>query len=186
MTSSGTSPGSAGAPPPATAPRSVMSADDVRRAITRIGHEIVERHHGLDDVVIVGLQRGGVWIAEQLAEALARIDGVARVRHGSIDVSFYRDDVGLRPIVPGRVTDIPVRLDGLDVVLVDDVLFTGRTVRAALDALNDHGRPRTIQLAVMVDRGHRELPIRPDYVGKNLPTSRDEDVTVSADGVVLR
>jgi pyrimidine operon attenuation protein / uracil phosphoribosyltransferase len=177
---------SAGAPPPAPAERTVMSADDVRRAITRIGHEIVERHHGLDDVVIVGLQRGGVWIAEQLAGALARIDGVGNVQVGSLDVSFYRDDVGLRPIVPGRVTDIPVRLDGLDVVLVDDVLFTGRTVRAALDALNDHGRPRTVQLAVMVDRGHRELPIRPDYVGKNLPTSRDEDVSVSPEGVVLR
>ena len=104
---------------------------------------------------------------------------------GSLDVSFYRDDVGLRPIVPGSVTDLPVTLDGANVVLVDDVLFTGRTVRAALDALNDHGRPRTVQLAVIVDRGHRELPIRPDYVGKNLPTSRAETVIVNTDGVVL-
>jgi pyrimidine operon attenuation protein/uracil phosphoribosyltransferase len=170
-------------PPPS---RTVMSADDVRRAITRIGHEIAERHRGVDGLVIVGLQRGGVWIAEQLAAALGRIEASDSIVLGSLDVSFYRDDVGLRPIVPGRVTDIPVRLDGLDVVLVDDVLFTGRTVRAALDALNDHGRPRSVQLAVLVDRGHRELPIRPDYVGKNLPTSRTEDVTVTEEGVVLR
>jgi pyrimidine operon attenuation protein/uracil phosphoribosyltransferase len=161
-----------------------MSADDVRRAVTRIGHEIVERNHGLDGVVLVGLQRGGVWIAELLADALRRIDGIGQVQVGTLDVSFYRDDVGLRPIVPARVTDLPP-LDGACVVLVDDVLFTGRTVRAALDALNDHGRPRAVQLAVIVDRGHRELPIRPDYVGKNLPTSRAENVTVSDEGVVI-
>lgn len=164
--------------------RVVMSADDVRRAITRIGHEIVERNHGLDGVVLVGLQRGGVWIADQLADALRRIEGAGEVRVGSIDVSFYRDDVGLRPIVPAHVTDLPP-LDGTCVVLVDDVLFTGRTVRAALDALHDHGRPRAVQLAVIVDRGHRELPIRPDYVGKNLPTARSENVTVSDAGVVI-
>jgi pyrimidine operon attenuation protein/uracil phosphoribosyltransferase len=162
-----------------------MSADDVRRAITRIGHEIVERNHGTDGVVLVGLQRGGVWIAQQLQAALGRIDGIGEVPVGTLDVSFYRDDVGMRPIVPGTVTDIPGTLDGAHVVLVDDVLFTGRTVRAALDALNDHGRPRTVQLAVIVDRGHRELPIRPDYVGKNLPTSRNEDVAVTIDGVEL-
>lgn len=167
------------------APRQVMSADDVRRAITRIGHEIVERNHGADTVVLVGLQRGGVWIAEQLRESMSRIDGVGEVPLGTLDVSFYRDDVGLRPIVPGSVTDLPGPLDGRDVVLVDDVLFTGRTVRAALDALNDHGRPRTVQLAVVVDRGHRELPIRPDYVGKNLPTARQETVHVTSDGVEL-
>jgi pyrimidine operon attenuation protein/uracil phosphoribosyltransferase len=162
-----------------------MSADDVRRAITRIGHEIVERNHGVDGVVLVGLQRGGVWIARQLAGSMAAIDGVGEVPVGTLDVSFYRDDVGIRPIVPGSVTDLPRSLDGAHVVLVDDVLFTGRTVRAALDALNDHGRPRTVQLAVIVDRGHRELPIRPDYVGKNLPTSRSEDVRVTAEGVRL-
>jgi pyrimidine operon attenuation protein / uracil phosphoribosyltransferase len=162
-----------------------MSPDDVRRAITRIGHEIVERNHGADTVVLVGLQRGGVWIARQLQESMQRIDGVGEVPLGTLDVSFYRDDVGLRPIVPGSVTDIPGSLDGRNVVLVDDVLFTGRTVRAALDALNDHGRPRSVQLAVVVDRGHRELPIRPDYVGKNLPTSRHENVNVTADGVEL-
>jgi len=104
---------------------------------------------------------------------------------GALDVSFHRDDVGLRPIVPGSVTSIPVSLDGTTVVLVDDVLFTGRTVRAALEALNEYGRPRAVQLAVIIDRGHRELPIRPDYVGKNLPTAGDEDVRVSAAGVVI-
>lgn len=165
--------------------RAVMSADDIRRAITRIGHEIVERNHGTDDLVIVGLQRGGVWIADLLAEAIGRIEGTGAVPTGSLDVSLYRDDVGLRPIVPGSVTSLPRRLDGATVVLVDDVLFTGRTVRAALDALSDHGRPRAVQLAVIVDRGHRELPIRPDYVGKNLPTARAESVHVTADGVVL-
>jgi pyrimidine operon attenuation protein/uracil phosphoribosyltransferase len=162
-----------------------MSADDVRRAITRIAHEIVERNHGVADVVVVGMERGGVWIAEAVAAALDRIEAPTSVPHGSLDVSLYRDDVGLRPIVPGSVTDIPGSLDGKHVVLVDDVLFTGRTVRAALDALTDHGRPASIQLAVMVDRGHRELPIRPDYVGKNLPTSRSEDVRVTSDGVVI-
>ena len=170
---------------PGSGPRQVMSADDVRRAITRIGHEIVERNHGIDDVVLVGLQRGGVWIAEQLQATLRRIDGAGEVPLGTLDVSFYRDDVGIRPIVPGSVTDIPGSLDGTHVVLVDDVLFTGRTVRAALDAITDHGRPRTVQLAVIVDRGHREVPIRPDYVGKNLPTSRQEDVAATADGVWL-
>ena len=104
---------------------------------------------------------------------------------GTLDVAFYRDDIGLRPVMPEAVTSIPGDLNGKHVVLVDDVLFTGRTIRAALDALTDFGRPRTVQLAVMVDRGHRELPIRPDYVGKNLPTSREEDVRVGADGVVI-
>jgi pyrimidine operon attenuation protein / uracil phosphoribosyltransferase len=166
-------------------PREVLSADDVRRALTRIAHEVAERNHGTEDLVVVGLQRGGVWIARQLADALTEIAGGVVVPLGSLDVSFHRDDVGLRPIVPGSVTDIPVALDGKAVVLVDDVLFTGRTVRAALEALNDYGRPRSVQLAVVVDRGHRELPIRPDYVGKNLPTSREEDVRVGADGVVI-
>ncbi|MEO5723538.1 MAG: bifunctional pyr operon transcriptional regulator/uracil phosphoribosyltransferase PyrR [Ilumatobacteraceae bacterium] len=165
-------------------PREVLSADDVRRALTRIAHEIAERNHGTEALVVVGLQRGGVWIAHELAGNLAAI-GNAEVPVGLLDVSFHRDDVGIRPIVPGSVTDIPVNLDGHAVVLVDDVLFTGRTVRAALEALNDYGRPRSVQLAVIVDRGHRELPIRPDYVGKNLPTSRDEDVQVTADGVTI-
>jgi pyrimidine operon attenuation protein / uracil phosphoribosyltransferase len=164
--------------------RQVMSADDVRRALTRIAHEIVERNHGSDGVVVIGLQRGGVWIARQLGELIAGID--AEVPVGSLDVSFHRDDVGIRPIVPGTVTDVPVSLDGRTVVLTDDVLFTGRTVRAALEALNDYGRPSAVQLAVIVDRGHRELPIRPDYIGKNLPTSAAEDVAATAEGVVIR
>jgi len=166
--------------------RTVLSADDVGRALTRIAHEIVERNHGAAQLVLVGLQRGGVWMAEALAALLAAIDPAHPVPVGALDVSFHRDDVGLRPIVPGSVTDIPVTLDGRTVVLTDDVLFTGRTVRAALEALNDYGRPRAVQLAVMVDRGHRELPIRPDFVGKNLPTSRDELVAATRAGVTIR
>jgi pyrimidine operon attenuation protein/uracil phosphoribosyltransferase len=166
-------------------PVEVMSAPDVGRALTRIAHEIVERNHGVAQVVLVGLQRGGVWIADELAEALGAIEPATPVPSGRLDVSFHRDDVGLRPIVPGRVTDIPVPVDGRVVVLVDDVLFTGRTVRAALEAVNEYGRPQAVQLAVLVDRGHRELPIRPDFVGKNLPTSRDEDVVVAPTGVVI-
>lgn len=166
--------------------RTVLSADDVRRALTRIAHEIVERNHGVEGVVLVGLQRGGVWIADALAGILSDIDAEHTVPVGSLDVSLFRDDVGLRPIVPGSVTDIPVSLDGTTVVLTDDVLFTGRTVRAALEALNEYGRPRVVQLAVIVDRGHRELPIRPDYVGKNLPTSREENVTATVEGVTIR
>ena len=162
----------------------VMDADAVRRAVTRIAHEISERNAGLDDVVLVGLQTGGVPLSLALGEALETIDSV-EVPVGTLDVAFYRDDIGLRPVMPEAVTSIPVELTGSHVVLVDDVLFTGRTIRAALDALTDFGRPRTVQLAVMVDRGHRELPIRPDYVGKNLPTRRDEAVDVHADGVDL-
>jgi pyrimidine operon attenuation protein/uracil phosphoribosyltransferase len=162
----------------------VMDADDVRRAIWRMAHEILERNHGVEGVVLVGLQTGGVGMAEAFAEALEEIDGTAPPL-GSLDVALFRDDIGIRPVLPEAVTEIPVDLDGATVVLVDDVLFTGRTIRAALDALNGFGRPRSVQLAVMVDRGHRELPIRPDYVGKNLPTRRDEMVNVSPSGVDL-
>ena len=162
----------------------VMDADDLRRAVTRIAHEVIERNHGLDDVVLIGLQTGGVWLAERLAEAFEQIEGT-KVPVATLDVAFYRDDIGLRPVLPEAVTDITADLTGKAIVLVDDVLFTGRTIRAALDALTDYGRPRAVQLAVMVDRGHRELPIRPDYVGKNLPTRRDEMVDVHADGVDL-
>ena len=166
--------------------RTVLTADDVRRALTRIAHEIVERNQGIERLAVVGLQRGGVWMAKELADLLSAIDPQHAVPLGSLDVSFHRDDVGLRPIVPASVTDIAGSLDGRTVVLVDDVLFTGRTVRAALEALNDYGRPAAVQLAVLVDRGHRELPIRPDYVGKNLPTSRDESVVATADGVTIQ
>ena len=162
----------------------VLSADDLQRATWRMAHEIIERNLGLDGVMLIGLQTGGVPLAERLAEALQQIEGVA-VPIGRLDVAFYRDDIGMRPVLPESVTEIPGDITGHTVVLVDDVLFTGRTIRAALDALNDHGRARQVQLAVMIDRGHRELPIRPDYVGKNLPTRRDEAVDVTADGVDL-
>jgi pyrimidine operon attenuation protein / uracil phosphoribosyltransferase len=161
-----------------------MNAEDVERATWRMAHEVIERSKGLDGVVLIGLQTGGVRLSHRLAEAMQRIDGT-EVPVGALDVAFYRDDIGLRPVLPEAVTDIPFDLTGLTVVLVDDVLFTGRTIRAALDALTDHGRPRAVQLAVMVDRGHRELPIRPDFVGKNLPTRRDEVVDVTDDGVDL-
>jgi pyrimidine operon attenuation protein/uracil phosphoribosyltransferase len=159
-----------------------MNADDMRRAITRIAHEIIEFNKGLDDVVLVGLQTGGVPLAGRLAEALDAIEGT-EVPVGSLDVAFYRDDIGLRPVLPEAVTDISFDLTGKTVVLVDDVLFTGRTVRAALEAVNELGRPRAVQLAVLVDRGHRELPIRADFVGKNLPTKAAEDVRVRLQGV---
>ncbi len=162
----------------------VMSADDVRRALRRIAHEIVERNHGTEDLVVIGLAAGGTPLAADIARLLVEIDG-GEVPLGSLDVSFYRDDIGTRAVLPNSVTQVPVDLTGKVVVLVDDVLFTGRTVRAALDALADHGRARAVQLAVMIDRGHRELPIRPDFVGKNLPTRRDELVMVTADGVAL-
>jgi len=160
----------------------VMDVDQIRRAVKRMAHEIVERNGGLDGLVIVGLQTGGVEPAIHLVEALETIEGV-RVPLGTVDVAFHRDDIGLRPVLPEAPTDIPIELDARTVVLVDDVLFTGRTVRAALDALQDFGRPRAVQLAVMVDRGHRELPIRADYVGKNLPTARSEAVAVTMKSV---
>ncbi|MEO7398745.1 MAG: bifunctional pyr operon transcriptional regulator/uracil phosphoribosyltransferase PyrR [Ilumatobacteraceae bacterium] len=173
----------------------MLGADDIRRAITRIAHEVIERNRGLEGVVLIGLRRGGVWIAEQLAAEIGTISqgvGASRVGApgrgvpvGAVDVSMYRDDIGMRPISPASVTDIPFALDDAIVVLVDDVLFTGRTVRAALDAIHEYGRPRIVQLAVLVDRGHRELPIRPDFVGKNLPSSTGEDVRVSPHGVVI-
>ena len=164
--------------------KQVLGPDDVRRAITRMAHEIIERNHGTDRVALIGIQQGGVWLADALGEAIARIDASsAPVPVGSVDASLYRDDIGLRPVSPGAVSDLRFDVNGTTVVLVDDVLYTGRTVRAALDAVGDYGRPRAVQLAVLVDRGHRELPIRPDFVGKNLPTRRDETVDVAADGV---
>ena len=160
----------------------VFDADDLRRAHTRIAHEIVERNHGATDVVLIGLYTRGVAVAHRLAEAIERFEGVA-VPVGAIDVAFYRDDIGLRRIQPLGPTEVPVDITGRVVVLVDDVLFTGRTARAALEAITELGRPRAVQLAVLVDRGHRELPIRADYVGKNLPTKAAEDVRVRLRGV---
>ena len=156
----------------------VLDAAAVSRAVRRMAHEIIEANKGLDDVVLIGLQTGGVPFAEAIAAALVEIESV-EVPVGKLDVAFYRDDINLRPVLPEAVTEIDFDLSRKVVVLVDDVLFTGRTIRAALDAIIDQGRPRAIQLAVMVDRGHRELPIRPDYVGKNLPTRRNEAVNAT-------
>jgi pyrimidine operon attenuation protein/uracil phosphoribosyltransferase len=161
-----------------------MNSEDVRRATWRMAHEIIERNPVTSDLVLIGLQTGGVWIAHRLAQIIGEVTGLDNVV-GTLDVAFYRDDIGLRPVLPEAATEIPVDLTGRTVVLVDDVLFTGRTIRAALNALSDYGRARAVQLAVMVDRGHRELPIRPDYVGKNLPTRRDEMVDATEEGVIL-
>lgn len=172
-------------PPAAHRETRILDGDDIRRAVTRISHEIVERNQGASALVVVGVQTGGVWIAEQIAANISSIEPAREVALGTVDVSMYRDDLALRPVVPAAPTRIPCDLTGATVVLVDNVLYTGRTVRAALEALNDHGRPRAVQLAVIVDRGHRELPIRPDYVGKNVPTHMADDVTVGPDGVVI-
>jgi pyrimidine operon attenuation protein/uracil phosphoribosyltransferase len=155
----------------------VFDADDLRRAHTRIAHEIVERNHGAGAVVLVGLYTRGLVIARRLAAAIEEFEALA-VPVGALDVAFYRDDINLRAVAPLGPTEVPVDITGRVVVLVDDVLYTGRTVRAAMDALTELGRPRAVQLAVLVDRGHRELPIRPDFVGKNLPTRLGEDVRV--------
>ncbi|MEU5027457.1 MULTISPECIES: bifunctional pyr operon transcriptional regulator/uracil phosphoribosyltransferase PyrR [Streptomyces] len=163
------------------AARSVLEAPDIARVLTRIAHEIVERAKGADDVVLLGIPTRGVHLARRLATRLEEITGRApgQVPVGSLDITMYRDDLRLRPARALARTDIPGDgIDGRLVVLVDDVLFSGRTIRAALDALGDIGRPRAVQLAVLVDRGHRELPIRADYVGKNLPTSLRETVKV--------
>ncbi|HHC07115.1 MAG TPA: bifunctional pyr operon transcriptional regulator/uracil phosphoribosyltransferase PyrR [Actinobacteria bacterium] len=155
----------------------VLDAADIDRALRRIAHEIVERERGVDDLVILGIPTRGVPLARRIAAAIAEIEGTD-VPLGSLDVGLYRDDLDARPRVALGPTEIPVPLDGRRVVLVDDVLYTGRTIRAALDALADLGRPARVRLAVLVDRGHRELPIRPDHVGKNLPTAPTERVTV--------
>ena len=155
----------------------VFDADDLRRAHTRIAHEIVERNHGADQLVLIGLYTRGTAIAHRLGFAIESFEGRS-IPIGALDVAFYRDDIALRSVQPLGPTEVPVDITGRTVILVDDVLFTGRTVRAALDALTELGRPRAVQLAVLVDRGHRELPIRADFVGKNLPTKRAEDVRV--------
>ena len=166
----------------------VMDADRIGRTLTRIAHEIVERNKGVEDLALVGIRTRGVHIARRLARSLGEITG-HEVPTGSLDITLYRDDlrrhaVGPQPVV--RRTEIPFSIDAKKILLVDDVLYTGRTTRAALDALIDFGRPRAIQLIVLVDRGHRELPIKADYVGKNLPTAPDQSVQVrlqDTDGV---
>jgi pyrimidine operon attenuation protein / uracil phosphoribosyltransferase len=164
---------------PGAAPaKTVLEPAEIRRALTRIAHEILERTSGGDAVVLLGIPTRGVPLAQRLAERLEQVEG-RPVPAGSLDITMYRDDLRLRPARALGHTDIPpAGIDGKIVVLVDDVLYSGRTVRAALDALGDIGRPRAVQLAVLVDRGHRELPIRADYVGKNLPTSQREVVRV--------
>ena len=163
----------------------VMDADRMHRSLTRIAHEIVERNRAVEDVALVGIRERGVPLARRIGTELQAITGVA-VPTGALDIPLYRDDlmrhaVGPQPLV--RSTDIPFDIDDRVILLVDDVLYTGRTIRAALDALIDFGRPRAIQLAVLVDRGHRELPIKADYVGKNVPTSRRESVQVRLEEV---
>jgi pyrimidine operon attenuation protein/uracil phosphoribosyltransferase len=165
----------------------ILTAEDIRRAIRRIAHEIIERNRDLRSIVLVGLHTRGVPLAERLATAIAEFEGQP-VPVGSLDIGMYRDDLAQIDVSRSRIqpTEMPTDIDGKNVVLVDDVLFTGRSIRAALDALTDFGRPAAIQLAVLVDRGHRELPIRADYVGKNIPTSIHEDVQVlllEGDGV---
>jgi pyrimidine operon attenuation protein / uracil phosphoribosyltransferase len=158
--------------------RRIMTADEIRRATIRLSHEIVEKQAGTDGLLLIGIQRRGVPLARRIAAAILENEG-AEVPVGALDITFYRDDLSLvaqQPVVKG--TELPSAIDGRTVVLVDDVLYTGRTIRAAMDALVDFGRPQAIRLAVLVDRGHRELPIRADHVGKNVPTSREELVRV--------
>jgi len=158
--------------------RIVLSGDDIARASRRIAHEIVEKAKGASDLVLLGIPTRGVTLAHRIGAVISEIEGI-QVPVGSLDITLYRDDLRLRPARALEETSIPEGgIDGKTVVLVDDVLFSGRTIRAALDALNDVGRPAAVRLAVLVDRGHRELPIRPDYVGKNIPTSVTEQVRV--------
>lgn len=157
----------------------IMDQAQMRRTITRIAHEIIERNKGVEDVVLVGIRRRGEPIARMIAEAVERVEG-SRLPVGTVDITFYRDDLTHLSVDPKlNRTDIPFPVEGRTVVLVDDVLYTGRTARAALDALMDIGRPRRVQLAVLIDRGHRELPLRADFAGKNVPTSRTEFVRVA-------
>jgi len=164
----------------------VMTSEDIRRTLARIAHEIMERNKTTDDLILVGMHTRGVPLARRLAANIEHFEG-SGVPVGALDISLYRDDLSslnLRPIV--QRTDIPVSIDDKSIVLVDDVLYTGRSTRAAMDALIDLGRPQSIQLAVLIDRGHRELPIRPDYIGKNIPSSRHEEIQVElveTDGV---
>ncbi|MFQ3573043.1 MAG: bifunctional pyr operon transcriptional regulator/uracil phosphoribosyltransferase PyrR [Thermodesulfovibrionales bacterium] len=159
-------------------PKELLNKSDIDRILSRIAHEIIEKNKGVDDICLVGIQRGGVHLARRLAKRIKDIES-KEVSVGTLDITLYRDDINIkrpRPIV--RKTEINLDITDKKIILVDDVLFTGRTIRAALDALMDIGRPSQIQLAVLVDRGHRELPIRADYVGKNIPTARSENIEV--------
>lgn len=160
----------------------VMDGEAISRAVTRIAHEVLEANKGAGNLALVGIVTRGAALAETLAERILEIEGAA-VPVGTLDISFYRDDLSTRLNPEVHTTDIPFDVEGRDVVLVDDVLYTGRTIRAALDALMDYGRPNSVQLAVLVDRGHRELPIRADYVGKNVPSARKERVRVRLAGL---
>ena len=161
--------------------RTVLSSDDLSRAITRISHEIVEANHGVDNLILLGIPTRGLHLAKRLAKIIKRHSG-ADIESGSLDVTMYRDDLAKQPTRGPGVTLIPGdSVAGKVVVLVDDVLYSGRTARAALDALNDFGRPSSVMLAVLIDRGHRELPIRADFVGKNIPTSASEHISVKLD-----
>lgn len=160
-------------------PAVILDEAAIGRALTRIAHEIIERNKGIHDLMIVGIKTRGETLARRLAKRIEQIEGKS-VLLGVVDISMYRDDLSKRSLEPEiKGSDLPEDITGKIVVLVDDVLYTGRTVRAAMDALVDHGRPSMIQLAVLVDRGHRELPIRPDFIGKNVPTSREEQVVVA-------
>lgn len=164
----------------------LLDSAAIKRALRRISHEIIEKNRGIEDVLIIGIQRRGVPLAEEIADHINSVEGI-RPQTGILDITFYRDDLSLldeHPIVKG--TDIPFNITEKVVIIVDDVLYTGRTARAAIDAIMDLGRPKRIQLAVLIDRGHRELPIRADYIGKNIPTSNDELIKVnilSFDGI---
>ena len=158
--------------------RTVLEGSEISRALTRISHEIIEANKGVSGLVLVGIPTRGTTLAKRIAEQISRIEG-AEVPVGSLDVTMYRDDLAHHPTRSPRPTEMPVDgVDGATVVLVDDVLYSGRTVRAALDALGDHGRPRVVRLAALIDRGHRELPIRADYIGKNLPSAKQERISV--------
>ena len=169
----------------------IMTPEDVKRSLARIAHEIIERNKTTEHLVVVGMHTRGVPLAKRLVANMEDLEGL-RIPVGTLDISLYRDDLSLLNQQPAiRRTDIPVNIDGKSVVLVDDVLYTGRSTRAAMDALTDLGRPQSIQLAVLIDRGHRELPIRADYVGKNIPSSRHEEIQVQlvetdgVDGVII-
>lgn len=161
-----------------TAEKKVLDQEGIKRALTRIAHEIVERNHGIQNLILVGIRTRGVFLAERLQKELETIERV-KAPLGVLDITLYRDDLADADAPPEvRETKLPCDITGKAIVLVDDVLYTGRTIRAALDALIDFGRPKMIQLAVLIDRGHRELPIKADYIGKNIPTSRDEEVVL--------